>query len=114
MLGQLAHNPAPVVLNRELGVFLLTVLSNLPETPMAGVIEVLNQLFEIYGDEGYAYDMEVFWKDNFLNHLEQALPKVKATTKMGDRRTSLELRSRGDEAVSNLGRFIQYKKNHKP
>ncbi|ROT41812.1 hypothetical protein SODALDRAFT_325996 [Sodiomyces alkalinus F11] len=114
VLGQLALHPAPVSLNREVGVFLLTLLSGLPETPVADVVEVLNQLFDIYGDEEYAQDKEVFWKDNFLEHLEQALPQVKAAVKKVDKRTNLELRSRGDEAVLNLGRFIQYKKKHKP
>ncbi|KAL2761161.1 hypothetical protein ACRALDRAFT_2092563 [Sodiomyces alcalophilus JCM 7366] len=114
VLGQLALSPAPVPLNREIGVFLLGVLSNLPESPVADVVEALNQLFDIYGDEEYAYDKEVFWKENFLDLLEKALPLVKAATKTVDKRTSLELRSRGDEAVLNLGRFIQYKKKHKP
>ncbi|KAK1996719.1 hypothetical protein LX36DRAFT_750238 [Colletotrichum falcatum] len=110
VLGQLARDPAPVALNREIGVFLTTVVNALPETPAADAVEALNQLFDIYGDEDLAYDKEVFWKDNFLPHLEAAQSKVKALVKTIDKRTQPELRTRTDEVVLNLGRFIQYKK----
>ncbi|KAK1979940.1 hypothetical protein LZ30DRAFT_751059 [Colletotrichum cereale] len=110
VLGQLARDPAPVALNREIGVFLTTLVNALPETPAADAVEALNQLFDIYGDEDLACDKEVFWKDNFLPHLEAAQPKVKALVKTIDKRTQPELRTRADEVVLNLGRFIQYKK----
>ncbi|EFQ30577.1 hypothetical protein CGRA01v4_12575 [Colletotrichum graminicola] len=110
VLGQLARDPAPIALNREIGVFLTTVVNALPETPAADAVEALNQLFDIYGDEDLACDKEVFWKDNFLPHLEAAQPKVKALVKTIDKRTQPELRTRADEVALNLGRFIQYKK----
>ncbi|KAK2026606.1 hypothetical protein LX32DRAFT_654581 [Colletotrichum zoysiae] len=111
VLGQLARDPAPVALNREIGVFLTTAVVNaLPETPAADAVEALNQLFDMYGDEDLACDKEVFWKDNFLPHLEAAQPKVKALVKTIDKRTQPELRTRADEVALNLGRFIQYKK----
>ncbi|KAK1967920.1 hypothetical protein LY78DRAFT_679786 [Colletotrichum sublineola] len=110
VLGQLARDPAPIALNREIGVFLTTVVNALPETPAADAVEALNQLFDIYGDEDLACDKEVFWKDNFLPHFEAAQPKVKALVKSIDKRTQPELRTRADEAALNLGRFIQYKK----
>ncbi|KAL0944658.1 arm-like repeat-containing protein [Colletotrichum truncatum] len=112
VLGQLARDPAPVELNREIGIFLITVITALPETPVADAVEALNQLFDIYGDEDLACDKEVFWKDNFLQHLEAAQPKVKAMIKTVDKRTLPELRSRADEVVLNLGRFISYKKKN--
>ncbi|GKT47477.1 putative aryl-alcohol dehydrogenase AAD14 [Colletotrichum spaethianum] len=114
VLGQLARDPAPIALNREIGVFLITVVNALPETPAADAVEALNQLFDIYGDEELACDKEVFWKDNFLQHLEAAQPKVKALVKTIDKRTQPELRTRADEVVLNLGRFIQYKKKKQP
>ncbi|OHX01129.1 ARM-like repeat-containing protein [Colletotrichum incanum] len=114
VLGQLARDPAPIALNREIGVFLITVVNALPETPAADAVEALNQLFDVYGDEELACDREVFWKDNFLQHLETAQPKVKALVKTIDKRTQPELRTRADEAVLNLGRFIQYKKKKQP
>jgi hypothetical protein len=114
VLGQLARDPAPVELNREVGVFILTILSGLPATPAADVVEALNQLFDIYGEESYACDKEVFWKDNFLKHLEEIRPKVKAMTKSIDKRQFGELRDRADEALLNLDRFLRYKRKNVP
>ncbi|KAF7535883.1 hypothetical protein G7054_g4987 [Neopestalotiopsis clavispora] len=114
VLGQLAMDPAPMQLNREIGVFLVTVISKLPETPAADTVEALNQLFDIYGDENLACDKEVFWKDNFLKYLEEAMPKVRTMAKKVDKRSSTELRVRADEVSMNLFRFIQYKQKHKP
>ncbi|KAI0406184.1 hypothetical protein F4802DRAFT_119873 [Xylaria palmicola] len=114
VLGQLALDPAPVSLNREIGVFLVTVVAGLPGTPAAESVEALNQLFDIYGDENSANDKEVFWKDNFLQHIEATVPKVKAMVKTVDKRKSAELRARAEEASLNLSRFIQYKQKHRP
>ncbi|KAM7206811.1 synchronized import protein 1 [Naviculisporaceae sp. PSN 640] len=113
VLGSLARDPAPIKVNREIGVFLLTLL-NTPDTAPAEIIEALNQLFDIYGDEDFACDKEVFWKDGFLRHLEELLPKLKTIAKGIDKRAHEELRTKADEAVLNLGRFIQYKKKHSP
>lgn len=115
VLGQLAQDPAPTELNREVGVFLVTVLDALPDAPAADAVEALNQLMDIYGDESHPCDKAVFWKDNFLKHLEAVLPKAKTMVKSIDKRgATSELRARADEAVLNLGRFIQYKKKHPP
>ncbi|KAI1762906.1 hypothetical protein GGR53DRAFT_396030 [Hypoxylon sp. FL1150] len=113
VLGQLAL-AAPVELNREIGVFLLTVVKSLPEAPAADVIEALNQLFDIYADETKEWDKEVFWKDNFLQHLEEVAPRVKAMVKTIDKRNSAELRTRAEEVNLNLSRFIKYKRTHQP
>ncbi|KAF6831155.1 arm-like repeat-containing protein [Colletotrichum musicola] len=114
VLGQLARDPAPIALNREIGVFLITILTALPDTPAADAVEALDQLYDIYGDEDLACDKEVFWKDNFLQHLEGLQPKVKAMVKTVDKRTMTELRTRADGAVLNLARFIAYKKKNQP
>ncbi|KAI1302962.1 hypothetical protein F5Y03DRAFT_192556 [Xylaria venustula] len=114
VLGQLALDPAPVTLNREIGVFLVTAVAALPETPAAEAVEALNQLFDIYADENGANDKEVFWKDSFLQHMEATVPKVKAMVKTVDKRKSTELRARAEEASLNLTRFIQYKQKHRP
>ncbi|KAK6957728.1 hypothetical protein Daesc_000516 [Daldinia eschscholtzii] len=113
VLGQLALTEL-IALNREIGIFLLTVVKGLPETPAADAVEALNQLFDIYGDEHKTWDREVFWNDNFLQHLEEVAPKVKAMVKTIDRRKSAELRVRAEEANLNLSRFIRYKQKHKP
>ncbi|KAI2465689.1 hypothetical protein F4781DRAFT_438600 [Annulohypoxylon bovei var. microspora] len=112
VLGQLALT-GPIALNREIGIFLLTVVKGLPETSAADVVEALNQLFDIYGDETKEWNEEVFWKDNFLQHLEEARPKVKAMLKTVDKRNSNELRVRAEEANLNLARFIPYTLKHR-
>lgn len=115
VLGQLAQDPAPIDLNREVGVFLVTILDAIPETPAAEAVEALNQLMDIYGDESHPCVKNVFWKDNFLKHLETVLPKAKTMAKRIEKKgTTVELRARADEAVLNLGRFIQYVKKHPP
>ncbi|KAG6366522.1 hypothetical protein INS49_000699 [Diaporthe citri] len=115
VLGQLAQDPAPISLNREVGIFLVTILNALPDTPAADAVEALNQVMDVYGNETHACDKEVFWNDNFLKHLEDILPKAKAVAKTIDKRgATAELRFRADEAVLNLGRFIQYKKKNPP
>ncbi|RDL30674.1 ARM repeat-containing protein [Venustampulla echinocandica] len=113
VLGSLALNPAPVELNREVGVFLLTVLSGLPNTPAADTVEALNQIFDIYADKSFAFDEPVFWGDGFYKHLEEILPKARKLAKTVDKRRFEELRARIDEAVINLDRFLRYKKAEK-
>jgi hypothetical protein len=114
VLGSLARDPAPVEVNREVGVFLVTLLSSSITTPPADVVEALNQLFDLYGDEEAPCDRDVFWRDGFLKHLDEFAPKMKALAKGIDKRAQAELRTRADEALLNLGRFVQYKKKHAP
>ncbi|KXX73096.1 Synchronized import protein 1 [Madurella mycetomatis] len=115
VLGSLARDPAPLEVNREVGIFLVTLLSgDTAQTPPADIVEALNQLFDMYGDEEAKCDGEVFWKDGFLKHMEEFLPKLKAMAKGIDKRTQGELRARADEAATNLARFVQYKKKHAP
>ena len=109
VLGRLALDPAPVALNREIGIFLLTVLAGLPQTPVADAIQTLDEFFDIYADKAYACD-ETFWKDGFHKHLEELKPKVSKAAKAIDKRKETELRSRADEAALNLQRFLSYKK----
>lgn len=115
VLGQLAKDPAPIDRNREIGIFLVTILDALPETPAADAVEALNQLMEIYGDESHACDQAVFCKDNFSKHLEGILPKMRTMAKTIDKRgATSELRARVDDTILNLDRFIKYKKTHPP
>lgn len=113
VLGRLALPPAPIALNRELGIFLLTTLAALPETSAAEAVEALDQIFDIYADKEYHFDAEVFVKDGFLKHLESILPKARTMAKTIDKRKDVELRARADEAVLNLDRFIKYKRNER-
>jgi hypothetical protein len=113
VLGSLALDPAPIDLNKDIGVFLLNVLSALPDTPPADAVEALNQLFDIYADKAYSFDEPVFWGHNFFKHLEEIQPKVKRMAKDIDKRLFTELRGRADEAVLNLNRFLIYKRKEK-
>lgn len=113
VLGRLALYPAPTPLNREIGIFLVTTLSSLPETPAADAIEALDQLFDIYADKTYAYDEPVFWAAGFYQHLEAIVPKARKMAKSIDKRKYTELRLRADEAVLNLGRFLTYKRKER-
>jgi hypothetical protein len=113
VLGTLARSPAPIELNRDIGVFLLTVLSGPSDTPPAEIVEALNQLFDIYADRSYAFDEPVFWGNNFLQRLEEVQYKVKRMAKDIDKRYFPELRVRADEAVLNLDRFLAYKRKEK-
>jgi hypothetical protein len=113
VLGQLALEPAPAGRNRDIGIFLITLLAGLPETSTADAVEALNQIFDIYADETYSYEKEVFWKNDFLKHLDEALPKARSMVKAIDKRAGTELRLRADEAVLNLNRFLTYKRKNK-
>jgi hypothetical protein len=113
VLGRLALHPAPIPLNREIGIFLLTALARLPETPTADCVEALNQIYDIYDDKEHEFDQAVFWSDGFYNHLEEIVPKVKKMAKSIDKRKKPELRERADEALLNLGRFLAYKKKER-
>jgi len=113
VLGRLALHPAPIELNKEIGVFLITVLAGIPDTPAADAIEALDQVFDIYADKSYAFDGAVFWANGFYDHLESILPKVKKMAKGIDKRKFGELRARADEAALNLGRFLKYKRTEK-
>jgi hypothetical protein len=114
VLGQLAMDPCPVDRNREIGTFLVTVVASLPQTPAADAVEAFNQLFDVYGNEEFSYDKNVFWANNFAKHLEEVVSKARAMAKSVDKKTQAELRLRADEVVMNLTRFLSYKKKHAP
>ncbi len=109
VLGRLAQNQDNLAQNREIGIFILTVLAALPETKVADVVQALDEIFDIYGDKSYPCD-EIFWKDGFYKHLEELKVKVNKASKTIDKRKDTELRNRADEAHLNLIRFLSYKK----
>jgi hypothetical protein len=73
VLGRLALDPAPIELNREVGVFLLTVLAA-ADAPVADVVEALNQIFDIYADKAYPFD-EVCLQDLLIHRLSLHPPR---------------------------------------
>ncbi|KAF8463513.1 hypothetical protein BDZ91DRAFT_731776 [Kalaharituber pfeilii] len=116
VLGCLGLAQGRIEVNKEVGVFLLTILSSLPPTGNTSAepaIEAVDALFDMYADADFDYDEPVFVKHNFIDHLTAIYPKFKAMTKKIDRRKFPELRERGDEAAVNLRRFIDYKKKER-
>ncbi|KAI2624187.1 hypothetical protein GGR54DRAFT_564756 [Hypoxylon sp. NC1633] len=105
VLGQLAL-VAPIALTRSLGGFFVELLLD-PKTPAANAVEALNQLFDVYGDESKEWG---FSKLEFLQLLEEVVPKVRAMVKTIDPRKFAELRTRAEEAHLNLKRYIKYMK----
>ncbi|OBA19912.1 hypothetical protein METBIDRAFT_209872 [Metschnikowia bicuspidata var. bicuspidata NRRL YB-4993] len=76
-------------------------------------IECLNLLYDIFGDASYEYDLPVFVQQNYLQKLEELEPIVKSCYKHIDKNKNPELKLRAEEAWTNLGRFIQYKKSER-
>ncbi|RKF65399.1 putative ARM-like repeat-containing protein [Golovinomyces cichoracearum] len=113
ILGNLAREPAEINLNRSIGKFLVTIPLMAPEAPLADVVESLNQIFDIYSDDRFSFDDPVFWGEKLYESLEESLPKVKKMANSIDKRKYAELRTRADESIFNLGRFLAYKKKEK-
>lgn len=109
VLGCLALCSDQISRNREIGVSLLAIVNNLPQTPPEDAIEALNQLFDVYADKEFDYDDSVFVQGGFLVYLRALQPKVQKMAKGVDKRKTPALRGRADEAVVNLKRFIKYK-----
>jgi hypothetical protein len=109
VLGRLAAEPAPVELNKEISTFLLSVLSALPGTPVADTVQALDEIFDIYSDDSYECN-KVYIENGYNEILDQLQHKVRAAAKTIDKRKDEELRTRADEAVLNLQRFVAYKR----
>ena len=76
-------------------------------------VECLNLIYDIFGDAEYEYDLPVFVQQNYLQQLEKLEPEVKACYKHIDKHKNPELKLRAEEAWTNLGRFIDYKKTER-
>lgn len=55
----------------------MSLITACPDTPPGPAVAALNAIFDIYGDGEFAYDAPVFVKNNFVGHLQTALPKVR-------------------------------------
>ncbi|KAK7206522.1 hypothetical protein BZA70DRAFT_274456 [Myxozyma melibiosi] len=109
LFGVLAQAQGRAEVTKEFSVFLLTQIKALPNKEPEIVIESLNALFDIFADKNFDYDAEVFVKGDFLKHLASVQDQVKQMAKRIDKRKENILRTRADEAVHNLIRFIAYK-----
>lgn len=109
LFGVLAQRQGHVDVTQEIGIFLITQVLALPNAHSEIVIEALNAIYDIFADKTFDYDSEVFVKGSFLKHLVSILPQVRQMAKKIDKRRDLLLRTKADEAVLNLSRFIAYK-----
>jgi len=107
VLGLFAKLQGNISLNKVIGDFLINIPSNCRN--MEIVCEVLNAIYDAYGDKSYDYDGPVFVNGGYLAKLKQSYPVVQRNTKSIDRRKKRELRDRADETLYNLRAFIQYK-----
>ncbi|CAO3653544.1 unnamed protein product [Mucor hiemalis] len=109
-LGPIAIRQGDVFTNKNIGVFIMTLLNDKTTKPSV-VVEALNFIYDVYSDAEFDYDSPVFVQGGFLNNLKQLFSSVRSMVKSIDRRKNFDLRMRGDEALDNLNAFIKYKKN---
>lgn len=96
------------------GAFIMDdLLADLTNVPVPLLVRSLNAIFDIFGDKAYSYDTPVFVASNYLGRLQQQLPIARKLAKRVDKKKEPELRAIIDEAVSNLGRFIEYKQDER-
>ncbi|KAJ2875457.1 hypothetical protein GGH93_001610 [Coemansia aciculifera] len=119
VLGNIAcRKPGHVDTNQRIGTYLL---DSIVCTPLLGagapsnsndvepIIEALDLIYDIYGDQAYDYDEPVFVRGDFLAKLRNCYLPMRKLVKTVDRRVKRELRDRGDLVVQNMRGFIDYK-----
>lgn len=89
------------------------ILSSAENTPVSLLVKSLDAVYDVFGDAEYVYDGPVFANRQYLEKLQQLLPIIRKIAKHVDKKKNPELRAVVDEAISNLGRFIQYKKEER-
>ncbi|CAO3598218.1 unnamed protein product [Absidia cylindrospora] len=107
-LGPIAAKQGDIETNKVIGQFVMTLLNDANSRPEVR-IEALNFLYDVYSDCAFDYDAPVFVQGDYLNQLKQQLPMTRSMVKSIDRRKQFDLRSRADEALTNLVAFIKYK-----
>lgn len=111
VLGRLALAQGQIELNKEIGTFLVTLISKMPETPLGPGLGACDAIMDIYADKAYDYDEPVFVNCGFLAHLDKAVKGVRTAVKKIDKKNRKEERDAADEVVDNLVRFIKYKRD---
>ncbi|KAJ2498747.1 hypothetical protein IWW47_003443, partial [Coemansia sp. RSA 2052] len=119
VLGNIAcRKPGHVDENKRIGTYLLDSIVCAPllaagassdSNAVEPIIEALDLIYDIYGDQGYDYDEPVFVRGGFLAKLRDCYLPMRKLVKTVDRRIRRELRDRGDLVVQNMRGFIDYK-----
>jgi hypothetical protein len=87
-------------------------LSNTQGPTNADILaELLNSIYDIYGDKVYDYDAPVYVQLQFNKILAQQLPLITAKFKSIDKRAHRDVYEQCHEALVNLKAFIKYKQN---
>jgi hypothetical protein len=110
VVSTLAKKQGAVERNRAISQLLLKLL-NEKKVSNRVIVEILDQMFEIYDDCAYDYDAPVFVQLGYLDQLKALRPEVRANLKMIDKNVDRELKIKGEEVYNNLGRFIEYKES---
>ncbi|ORZ34888.1 hypothetical protein BCR44DRAFT_1435349 [Catenaria anguillulae PL171] len=110
LLGVLGkRQPGHIEGNRVVGPHLLNLLRT-PSTLAPEVLaEVLDAVYDVYGDKGYDYDIVFRQEMKGLAILKAAYDGVKAVAKGVDRRRNRAVRDALDGALTNLRAFVRYK-----
>lgn len=75
------------------------------------VIETLYSIFKVFGDASYPYDQEIYVKGNLNMVLAQHVAPIRKYFKKIDKVKDGFLRTRADESLLNLVRFLDYKRS---
>ena len=113
-VGSLAPIIGNIEITSAIGEFLMSSLELCTSTnPVANevVIETLNSIYDIFCDKNFDYDEPVFVQQKYLQRLIAIEPKIKAMYKKIDKNKYEQLKVKGEEAWTNLGRFIKYKES---
>ncbi|KAF8527379.1 ARM repeat-containing protein [Hysterangium stoloniferum] len=107
----LAQNTEAIEANKIISTYFLSRIASPSSGNTESCLQSASALIDIYSDEAAPYDVN-FRQNKWVEALERALPGLRKLVRGIDRRKpgGMELRSRGDEVVTNLAAFIKYRK----
>jgi hypothetical protein len=73
------------------------------------LVEIVDEVMEIFADGERIYDRPVFVEGNILSALKQVLPELKKRIRSINARKDPELRERADDVLANFTDFLKYK-----
>jgi hypothetical protein len=73
------------------------------------LVEIVDEVMEIFADGEKIYDRPVFVEGNMLSALKQVLPDLKKRIRSINARKDPELRERADDVLANFTDFLKYK-----
>lgn len=89
--------------------FLVLWPALLPVADAAVVVEALNGVFSVFGQDDTPAADHIFASQNYAAALKQSQNAVREMYKKVDKNKDPELKARAEEVFTNLGRFIAYK-----